>query len=155
MWKQYTHSSEEARILSPVLFLIKSLVLDKNKSICFWPDKNELFLVVCLDLKITYCLDINQSYRVLKEMSQQSVLAAQKTNCTLGYIKRIVASRSRKVILPLNSSEIKTAVQLPALVSPVPEKHGSAPAAPKENHRNDQRAGVPLLRRKAEKVGLV
>ncbi|KFQ16502.1 hypothetical protein N330_13907, partial [Leptosomus discolor] len=37
-------------------------------------------------------------------MSQQCVLAAQKVNCTLGCIKRTVASRSREGILPLYSA---------------------------------------------------
>ncbi|PKU48708.1 rna-directed dna polymerase from mobile element jockey- hypothetical protein [Limosa lapponica baueri] len=44
------------------------------------------------------------------DMSRQCALAAQKANHILGYIKRIVASRSREVILPLCSGETSPGV---------------------------------------------
>jgi len=48
-------------------------------------------------------------------MSQQCALAALKGNCTLGCIKRSMASRSTEVILPLYSGETPPAVLRTAL----------------------------------------
>ncbi|GAB0192850.1 hypothetical protein GRJ2_001750300 [Grus japonensis] len=78
------------------------------------------------------------------DMTWQCVLAAQKANCILGCIKRSMASRSREVIL-LCSGETPPGVLCPALGSSVQERHGSVGASPEEGHKNDQRAGAPLL----------
>jgi len=88
-------------------------------------------------------------------MTQQCALTAQKANCILGCIKRSVVSRFRELILPLCSGETPHGVPHPALEPPAHERHGPVGAAPEEGHKNDPRAGAPLLWGKAERVGAV
>jgi len=81
------------------------------------------------------------------DMSQQCALAAQKVNHVLGCIKSSVARILRKVILPLNSALVRPHLEsCVQLWSPqAQERHGPVGAGPEESHRNDQRAGAPLL----------
>ena len=78
-------------------------------------------------------------------MSRQCVLAAQKANHILGYIKRNVTNRVREVIPPLCSREIPPEVRHPVREYPTQEGHGAVGAGPEEGHKDDQRAEAPHL----------
>ena len=86
-------------------------------------------------------------------MSWQHALAAQKTNCILGCIKRSETSRSREVILPLCSHETPPGVLRSLLDPATQEGYGVVGAGPEEGHKDDQRAGASLLQVQAERVG--
>jgi len=74
--------------------------------------------------------------------TRQCVLTAQKANCILGCIKRIVASRSREVIVPLYST-LESCVQL---WSPQHRKDMDLwEWVQRRATKNDLRAGAPLL----------
>ena len=82
-------------------------------------------------------------------MNQRFVLAAQKANCILGYIKSREARRSSDMTdcltfsTPLLSDITwRHCVQLQG---PQHERHGSAGAGPEEDHKDEQRAETPLL----------
>jgi len=79
------------------------------------------------------------------DMSQQCALTAQKANRILGCIKSSTASRSREGILPLCSGETSLGVLHRALEPSAQEGHGPVGASPEEGHKDDPRAGAPLL----------
>jgi len=90
------------------------------------------------------------------DMTCQCVLAAQKSSCILGCIKRSVDSRSREVILPLYSAMVKphleTCVQL---WSPQHSKEMGLLERVQRRATKMIRDGTPLLCGKAERVGVV
>ena len=65
-------------------------------------------------------------------MSHQCVLAAQKANRILGYIKRRVDRRAREGILPLCSGETPPGVLHPPLELSAQERHGPVGAGPEK-----------------------
>ena len=80
-------------------------------------------------------------------MTQQCALAAQKANCILGYIKRSEASRSRWGILPLYSTLVRPHLEsCVQLWSPQHRRDMDLLGVVSvEGHKNEQRAGAPLL----------
>jgi len=81
------------------------------------------------------------------DMRQQHALAAQKANSILGCIKRSMASRSRKVILPplLCTGEASPGVLRTPHLAAVQERHRPGGVCLEEGHKNDTRDGTPLL----------
>ncbi|PKU48212.1 rna-directed dna polymerase from mobile element jockey- hypothetical protein [Limosa lapponica baueri] len=80
-------------------------------------------------------------------MSWQFVLASQRVNHILGCIKTNEASRWREVILPLCSALVRPpwGVLCPALEFSAQQGCGPVGVGPEEGHKNDQRAGAPVL----------
>jgi len=74
-------------------------------------------------------------------MSQQRVLAAQKTNHILGG-QQVKGGYSASL---LRSGESPPGVLHPALEPSAKERHRPVGAGPEEGHENDPRAGAPLL----------
>ena len=87
------------------------------------------------------------------DMSQQCVLTAQKANHILICTARSMASRLRKVILPLYSALVTSpGVLHPNVEFPVQERHGPVGVRPEKGDKEDPRDGTPILQEQAERA---
>ena len=82
------------------------------------------------------------------DMSQQYALAAQKDNSILDCVKRGVGSQEREGNVSLCSvphDEAQSGVLYPSLGPPAHERCGAVGVSPEGDHKDDRRAGAPLL----------
>ena len=105
-------------------------------------DLGEEILASSLDKKVLRVL-VDEKL----DMSQQCVLAAQKANGILGTVRRGIASKAREMIVPLLHCphETPTGVLSPNMGPPALERYGAFGEDPEDCHKDDQRAGAPLL----------
>ena len=79
------------------------------------------------------------------EKVKRTSFAAWKAVGILGSIRRGVASGNREVIVPLCPHEDPCGILHPSLAPPVQERCRAVTEGPEEDHKDDQRAGLPPL----------
>lgn len=81
-------------------------------------------------------------------MTDPCVLAAQKVNPVLGYIKRSVAGRSREVILSLLSALLNLHLEYSIqLLVPTERNTWRVIVSPKQGHQNHHKSGASLCKK--------
>ena len=112
--------------------MIPDIYTDREELIEYNPAEKDLGVLLCGKL----------------DMSQQTVLVAQKANSILGCIKTDADSRERKVMDPFCSALVRSHLQycIQAL-RPQHKRHGEFRVHPEECHEDDQRAGACLKKK--------
>jgi len=145
-----TSGVPQGSVLGPALFSISVGDMDSGIECTLSKFANDTKLrgaVYLLQGRDAIQRDLDLRVLVDEKLSttQQCALTAQKANCILDCIRSSMASRSREGILPLYSALVRHHLESCVQLWSSGGKTWTSWSESRGGHKNDQRAGAPLL----------